>query len=172
MKYAVNYNFPLFYELGGRSDDPPYCDYITDGRGQTSCRLFVCADCVSWESFRKQALIAAQAHMMQKDPMYDNKLIARGSAAPIANNPHYLLDQRPGCYAVYINVQCPDADEYEKTKVLASLKIDELEKAKQLYGEPLWRTQVTAEFTRYPVLKNEIEPADLADFLKQYGLRS
>ena len=167
MKYTVPYNFELFYELGGRPDDPPYVDFSTDHRGKTVCRIFVCADCLEWEEFHNQAIIAAKAHTMQKSPMYDNKLIPRDSA-PIAGEPHYLLDPKGDCYAVYINAQCPDEDEYQRTKVLAALKIEEIERAKQLYGEPLWRTQVTAEYTRYPAEQNELE---LEDVLDKYNIK-
>ena len=167
MQYKVPYDFDLFYELGG--SDPPYVDFATDHRGRTSCRIFICSDCLEWEEFQKQALIAAKAHQMRKNPMYEGELINK-SSAPIANDPHYLLDERTDCFAVYVNIQCPDKEEYERAKIIAASKIAEIEKAKELFGSPLWRTQVSAEYTRYPAEQNETDPIESVIF-KKYGIR-
>lgn len=160
------YDFELFFELGGNETEPPYVDTIEDINGRMICRIFVCADCLTWKEFREQAAVAAQAHLLKKSPMYEGKFIEK-KAAPIADKPHYILDESSG-YAVYVNIQCPNEAEYEVTKSLARLKIEEIQKAKDRFGV-LWKTQVRADLTKYPVSENERTEAQA--FLRRLGIR-
>lgn len=161
------YDFELYYSLGGCPEEPPYVDFVKDLQGE-EIRIFVCADCLTWKEFSKLAAAAAQAHLMRKSPLYAERLVKK-DALPISSEPHYILeDLGNATYAVYINISCPNEAEYEATKSLARIKIGEVTKAKKRFGDPLWKTQIKADFTQYPVSDNMRSEAQA--FLRRLGI--
>ena len=164
----VKYDYQLFYAFGGSPGSEPYVDTVKALNGETQYRIFICADCVDWKEFSKLSLAAKQAHIFKRHPMYEGQYIER-DYEPISGKPSYLLEDLGDSFAVWINIQCPNVLEYEATKGIAGIKIDEIETAKKLHGSLIWKTQVPGvEFTKYKT--NQNDDVDVNYLLEKFGI--
>lgn len=138
-----NYDYSLYKELGGDPDRLPQVETYKDFNGKIKYQIFLYADALNWPEFRRLALIAAQAHFIQRDPINEGQYIER-DAPPIAGSPYYKLEPEGDSYNLWVNIQCPNEAEYVAVKAVAESKIREIQRAKYRFG-PMWHTQVNAD---------------------------
>ena len=166
------FNWGLWRKLGGHAGDEPYCDHITGMNGREMFRAYVDADIFhQWKDFEKQSMLAIKTHLLMLDPRHEGQYIRRPYAEEISDKPSYLIEVCDGFTILWINACCKNQMEFEAVKAIGKLKREEIQKAQERFGSPLWKFQVSFDTVQYPSAQNEPDDNEIQRLLARSGIR-
>lgn len=160
---------------GGNPERRPHWDEVDNGYHGKKQRVFVSARWFpTWTLFKPQAERARAAASVAYNQRR-NDFVISGTSYPLDDQPRFLLEPlkwpNVGEYAIWINVLCPDEEQFALILAEAQRKIQQ-ENATAIGGSvrEMGLFEPRAEQPRYPTEWNQAGTDAASDLLRRLGI--